>query len=120
MVLCRDARCGLGGGAAGETACAPRLQGHARKDRPQGCPWHCAVAATGVVPAGALQVSAGTGNAGSADRTEAVANEISGRDDEPAWRAAWLRAEGRVDHAAALCSAHPRTGGRTCDPDGDR
>ena len=69
-----------------------------------------------VVPAGAWQVSAGTGNAGSADRTQAVADEISRRDDEPAR----LRAEGRVDHAAALCSAHPRTGGRRCDPDGDR
>ena len=61
------------GGAAGDPARARRVQGDAGEDRPQGCARHRAADAAGLVPAGALQVAAGAGDARAADRAQAGA-----------------------------------------------
>ena len=91
---------GLAGGAAGDPARAGRVQGDAGEDRPQGRARHRAADAAGLVPARALQVAAGAGDARAADRAQAAAGQAPRRGDEPARGAARLRAEGRADHAA--------------------
>ena len=48
------------------------------------------------------------GDAGAADRAQAGAIEAPRRGDEPAWRPAWLRAEGRGDDAQDIRRPGPR------------
>ena len=98
-----DAGSGPCGRAVGDAARARCVQGDAGEDRPQRCARDCAADAAGLVPAGALQVDGGAGDARAAHRAQAGAIEASRRRDEPARHFARLRAEGRQDHAAELC-----------------
>ena len=74
MALCGHAGGGTCGRAAGDPACARCVQDDAGQDRPQGRPRDRAADAAGLVPAGALQVGAGAGDAGAADRAQAGAD----------------------------------------------
>src|SRR6056297_1318257 len=89
---------GVAGDPAGDTACPDRVQDDAGEDGPQGCARDRAADAAGLVPAGTLQISCGAGDARAADGTQAAAGEAIRRRNEPARRAARLRAEGRLDN----------------------
>src|SRR5215475_14204786 len=78
MALCGDAAGWARGGAFGDAARAQRVQDHAGQDRPQGCTWDCRTDAAGLVPAGALQVDGGPGDARHADRAQTGAEGASG------------------------------------------
>ena len=96
MALRGDAGGGPCGRAAGDAARARRLQGDAGEERPQRRARHRAADAAGLVPAGALQVDGGAGDARAADRAQAGAVEAARHRDEPARDSARLRPEGRA------------------------
>ena len=77
MAVCGHAGCGPGGRTAGNPACPGCVQGDAGQDRPQGRARHCPADAARLVPPGALQIAAGAGNAGAADRAQAAADASS-------------------------------------------
>ena len=77
MAVCGDAGGGACGGAAGDPACARRVQGDAGEDGPQGRARHSATDAAWLVPPGALQVAAGAGGARPADGAQAGASEAA-------------------------------------------
>lgn len=138
MALCGLAGGGAGCRAAGDPACARRVQGDAGQDRPAfeapSCPRSLGMDrivraahdgrardrsadATWLVPAGALQVAAGAGNPGSADSPQAAPGQAARCGDEPARDLAWLRPEGGRYHGRTfetrireLVAEHPTLG----------
>ena len=97
MALCGDEGSGACGRTAGDAARARCVQGDAGEDRSQRCARHCATDAAWLVPAGALQVDGGAGDAGDADRAQAGA-DAKLRDVENSLRGhlARLWSEGRA------------------------
>ena len=99
MALRGDEKRGLGGGVAGDAACARRLQGDAGQNRPQGCPRDCAIDAARLVPSGSLQIDVGSGGSRFADGAQIGPVQASRYRDEPARDIARLWPEGRGDKA---------------------
>src|SRR5208283_2582101 len=99
MALRGDEKDRLGGGVAGDAACARRLQGDAGQNRPQGRARDCAIDAARLVPSGSLQVDVGAGSSRFADGAQTRPVEAVRYGDEPARDIAWFWPEGRGDKA---------------------
>ena len=82
MAVCGIEERGLGGGIAGDAACARRLQVDASQERPQRCAGDCAIDAPRLVPRGSLQVDVGAGSARALDGAQAGSVEAVRHRDE--------------------------------------
>ncbi len=97
--------CGRASGDAARSRC---LQIDAGEDGSQRRPRDRAVDAARLVPAGALQVGRGAGDARDADGAQAAAIQAARCREQPARRTARLRSKGRHDHRARVRRTHPR------------
>src|SRR5450631_2042564 len=120
MALCSHEGGWPCGRASGDTARERCLQGDAGEDGPQRRAQDRATDAARLVPAGPLQVDRGPGDPRDADSAQAGAEQAVGPRAQPARNFAWLRAEGRQDHADKLCRTHRRAGEGASEPSDHR
>src|SRR5215470_1334387 len=115
MALRGDEGSRLCGRAVGDAACAQCIPDDGGEERSQGCARDRRAGAGRLVPSGSLQVAGRAGDAGDAFGAPAGRSEAGGRGDDPARPAAQFWAQGRKDHADAVCRSDQGAGERQRD-----